>query len=78
MRADECRIVVRTKNGVYEKHVEHAVGSLTKPMSNQQFRQKFDDQVEPVIGADMAKELFSSLADIMNVADVRELVAKTA
>jgi aconitate decarboxylase len=74
IQPDECRITVQTKSGAQEKHVEHAVGSLAKPMSKQQFQQKFEDQVEPVIGENSSQRLFSSLLDIMQSKDVAHLV----
>lgn len=64
MKADECRIVVHTSSGKIEKHVDHAVGSLSKPMTNDQLQQKFMAQVEPFQGADRAKQLVDKLARI--------------
>lgn len=74
MRPDECHIAVQTATGLHEKHVEHAVGSLANPMSDEQFRRKFDDQVEPVIGATACAELFSDLAQISKAEDVRSII----
>ena len=70
MKADECRIVVQTSQGKIEKHVEHAVGSLSMPMTLDQLRQKFWDQVEPVEGLTRATELLEQLARIMDIDDV--------
>jgi len=74
IRPDECHIVVKTKSGTHEKHVDHAMGSLNNPMSNEQFQQKFDDQVTPVIGQDGCTKLFSSIGNIMGAADVRKVI----
>ena len=73
MRADECHIVVHTSTGKIEKHVNHAVGSLAKPMTTDQLHQKFMAQVEPIQGVDRAKELFDKLARITDANNVSSL-----
>ena len=76
IKADECRITVHTSQGTVEKHVGHAVGSLAKPMTTDQLRRKFLEQVEPVKGADSARQLFEKLASIMNADNVSDFVKK--
>lgn len=71
---DECRIAVRTRAKPWKKHVEHAVGSLANPMSNEQFQQKFQDQVSPVIGPQSSTALFSALEKIVDSSDVAEML----
>lgn len=74
LRPDECHISVQTASDIREKHVEHAVGSLANPMSNEQFRQKFDGQIAPVKGEDVSARLFSALEQIWNAEDVGKIV----
>lgn len=78
MRPDECRISVKTNSGSFEKHVEHAVGSLAKPMSDSQLRQKFLDQVEPEIGMKSAEQTFDALSTILATDDVVSLIHAAA
>jgi hypothetical protein len=53
-------VTIRTLAG-QELHlyVEHAIGSLERPMSNDQLRAKFVDQSEPVIGRAAADNGFN-------------------
>jgi aconitate decarboxylase len=53
MRPDERCIEVRLGNvdgDVRTVHVEHAVGSLERPMTDVQLTEKFVDQCLPVLG----------------------------
>ncbi|KAJ5573700.1 uncharacterized protein N7459_008127 [Penicillium hispanicum] len=55
LRADECHVTshVRKDDGsrvVIEKHVGHAVGSLKRPMTDGQLKDKFVDQCLGVLG----------------------------
>lgn len=50
VRADESYVTVRMDNGsVYSKHVEYALGSLQKPMSDKQLENKFQKLAEGVL-----------------------------
>jgi len=44
-------LLTTTDGRVFRVHVEHALGSLKKPMSDDQLRAKFAGQSEPVLGA---------------------------
>ena len=47
-----CDVILETIDGqTHQVHVEHAVGSLERPMSNEQLKAKFVDQSEPILGA---------------------------
>ena len=74
LKADECHITIRGANGAAKKHVEHAVGSLDKPMSPEQFRKKFLDQAGRVLGQSEASELFDSLLSIMKAPDLSSML----
>lgn len=51
LRADECHIVVKVAGrDNIERHVDYAVGSLEKPMTDKQLTAKFVDQCVGVIG----------------------------
>ncbi|MEO6408924.1 MAG: MmgE/PrpD family protein [Burkholderiaceae bacterium] len=66
-RIDEAAsdITIRTTDG-RELHcfVEHAIGSVEKPMTDIQLRAKFVDQGTPVIGADKAALAWNAAIDI--------------
>jgi aconitate decarboxylase len=57
VKADECYITVTLKGEkTLEKHVEHAVGSLEVPMTDQLLREKFVDQCAGVLGEEGARK----------------------
>lgn len=53
--------------------VEHAVGSLARPMSDAALDTKFADQAEPVLGAARSAALIAACRRLGTLADVREL-----
>ena len=66
-RIDEASsdITIRTTDGrALHCFVEHAIGSVEKPMSDAQLRAKFVDQSTPVIGAGKAEKAWSVAIDI--------------
>ena len=58
-----------------EVHVEHAIGSLQKPLSKQQLEAKFTHLVEPVLGAGRASEITRTCRELGSLAAVRTLTA---
>ncbi len=58
--------------------VEHAIGSLQRPMSDTALRAKFAAQAEPVLGAARSAELIAACNRLGAIADVRELTALAA
>ena len=72
LTADEAYITVLLQDGSkLEKHVEHAVGSVEVPMTEQLLQEKFLDQVTPVLGSEKAKAASDAvwkLADASNMA----------
>jgi 2-methylcitrate dehydratase PrpD len=55
--------------------VEHAIGSLQRPMSDAALERKFSDQAVPVIGAARTAALVAACWRLGRMADVRELTA---
>jgi 2-methylcitrate dehydratase PrpD len=53
--------------------VEHAIGSLERPMSDADLAHKFHGLVDPVLGAERATELIGACRRLPNALDVREL-----
>jgi 2-methylcitrate dehydratase PrpD len=54
--------------------VDHAIGSLQRPLSDAQLDGKFGQLVEPVLGADRAKAIGQACWKLAGLRDVRELV----
>lgn len=67
LQADQCRIVVHLAQGAVEKHVQHAVGSLSSPMTSEQLRNKFVDQTASFWSEQAADEVFNKLSRIWDV-----------
>jgi len=55
--------------------VEHAIGSLERPMSDAALDAKFSDQAVPVIGATRTAELINACRGLAALPDVRALTA---
>ena len=56
-------------------HVEHAIGSLQRPLSDEQLEAKFLSLVEPVLGAARAGDITRACRRLGSAADVRTLTA---
>ncbi|KAK4901856.1 hypothetical protein LTR27_001629 [Elasticomyces elasticus] len=73
LAADETYLTVHFSDGSkLEKHVQHAVGSLEVPMSDEQLTTKFVDQAELVLGvsARQASDAAWSIGESQDVAEV--------
>ena len=56
-------------------HVEHAIGSLQRPLSDAQLEAKFRLLVEPVLGATRASEITRECWNLASLQDLRALTA---
>ncbi len=74
VREDEVTITVRTKDGrTIEKYIEHAIGSLHRPLSNADLDRKFLHQSALVIGEAQSAELLDmawKVEDFRHAADI--------
>ena len=55
-------------------HVEHAIGSLQRPLTDNDLERKFSALVEPVLGAASLRPLMDAAWDLQSAHDVRALV----
>ncbi len=55
--------------------VEHAIGSVERPMSDAQLKAKFVDQSEPLIGADRAGQAFDRCMMLASQATLADIIA---
>jgi len=55
--------------------VEHAIGSLERPMSDEQLKAKFVDQAEPLIGTDRAGQAFDRCMTLATQATLADTIA---
>lgn len=69
-------ITIRTTDGrEFHLFVEHAIGSVEKPMSNAQLRAKFAGQAEPVLGAAKTTKAWDLSMAIAGCTDLDEFFA---
>jgi 2-methylcitrate dehydratase PrpD len=69
-------VTIETNDGrTLHVFVEHAIGSVERPMSDEQLKAKFVDQSEPIIGRDKAEQAWSVAMRFAQCADARELLA---
>lgn len=63
--ARSARVTIRTSDGQeYSKEVEHARGGAERPYSQAELREKFDDLVGAVLGADATVDLWSAVQNL--------------
>ena len=71
---DQVRIAIRMKDGrILEKSVEHAIGSLDRPMSDSDLEAKFRGLVEGILSADETGRLLKLCWDVGSLKDAGEV-----
>ena len=73
---DQARVTIRLKNGkTLETFVEHAIGSLDRPMSDSDLESKFRGLAEGVVGREQCQRLIALCWDIERLTDAAELAS---
>ena len=76
IREEAVRVSAVLKDGRrIDVSVDHAIGSMQNPLSNAQLEAKFHALVDPVLGADRAKEITQTCWSLASLADMRTLTA---
>ena len=68
-------VTVETTDG--QKHhiyIERAIGSLEKPMSNEQLKAKFVDQSTPILGAQKTEQAWNLCMSLASQQDLKALL----
>jgi 2-methylcitrate dehydratase PrpD len=74
VQSDEIFMTLKTKDGrSFEKHVEHAVGSLQRPMSNADLEDKFRRLAGGVLPAAQADEVLAMCWKLESMPDMSML-----
>ncbi|HET8830681.1 MAG TPA: MmgE/PrpD family protein, partial [Casimicrobiaceae bacterium] len=71
--AADITLTLRDGRRVHRR-IEHAIGSLQRPMSDAALRDKFHRLVDPVLGTDAAKALIAACGDLARAESVQALV----
>ncbi|KXT17635.1 hypothetical protein AC579_10150 [Pseudocercospora musae] len=75
--SDAAKVVVHFRNGSrLEKFVEHAVGSINVPMTDEQLTEKFVNQCSSVLGKEGAARASELAWSIGEAPDVRDIVER--
>jgi len=79
MPADAVHMELTLRDGrKLVKYVEHALGSLKRPLTDLQLDEKFCRLCEPPLGAAQISELLKLTRDLPNLPDVSVLARATA
>jgi 2-methylcitrate dehydratase PrpD len=74
MREDQTRVTIRLTNGrILEKRIEHAIGSLERPMSDADLEAKFRGLARPILGEERTDRLIGLCWDADGLADAGEI-----
>ncbi len=73
---DACEVVAVLKDGRHvHVTIEHAVGSMLKPMSDTMLDGKFTSLSEPLLGAAGTQRLLAAARQVGSAADLKALAA---
>ncbi len=71
IRNDEAYLIIRTTDGhTYEKHVEHAIGSLERPLSDADLDEKYHGLVSGIVPEAQAAKLLDLCWKLESLPDV--------
>jgi 2-methylcitrate dehydratase PrpD len=74
LRDDECHVQITLKDGrVLKKHVEHAIGSRERPLSDDDLNSKFHVLVDDILGEEHTERLLKLCWSIEGLKDAAEL-----
>ncbi len=72
-------MTIRLTDGkVLHKHIEHAIGSLERPMSDAALEAKFADLAEGILPADRIRGVMDLCWNIEHLADAGEIARASA
>jgi 2-methylcitrate dehydratase PrpD len=78
MPEDAVRIVVTLKDRQHiERFVDHAIGSLARPLSDKQLDDKFRGSSTPVLGEDATQAVLNLAWQLPDLSSIEELMAGT-
>ncbi len=77
-RLRPARVSVTTPRGTFTRQADEALGSRIVPLDDAGLKAKFDELVEPVLGAARAADLRERLWEIETATDVRPIVELAA
>ena len=74
VKSEQCDLTLTLKDGrTLTKHIEHAVGSLERPMSDMALEAKFEDLARDVLPAERIRRLMDLCWKVEGLADAGEI-----
>jgi 2-methylcitrate dehydratase PrpD len=75
---EEAFVSITLKDGtVLDKHIEHAIGSVQRPLTKEQLELKFADQAQTALPAPQVQDVMARCWDMENSQDVGEIARAT-
>jgi len=75
---EEAFVSITLKDGtVLDKHIEHAIGSVQRPLTKEQLELKFADQAQTALPAPQVQDVMARCWDMENSQDVGEVARAT-
>jgi 2-methylcitrate dehydratase PrpD len=72
---DQVKVTITTTDGkVHDLFIEHAIGSLDRPLSNEELDQKVRDLCEPVVGAAGADRFIALCRNVVNASSLATII----
>ena len=69
-------VTAHLKDGrTVDVHVEHAIGSLQRPMTDAMLERKFHDLADPILGAERSKQIIQACWNLSKAANLKDLLA---
>jgi 2-methylcitrate dehydratase PrpD len=71
-----CDVTLETTEGQkHSVHIEHAIGSLERPMTNEQLFAKFADQCKPILGSAQTKMGWDACMNLATLPDASPVIS---
>jgi 2-methylcitrate dehydratase PrpD len=71
---EEAFVSITLKNGkVVDKHIEHAIGSVQRPLSTEQLEHKFTDQAQSALPMSQIEDVMAMCWEIDGLDAISEL-----
>lgn len=78
IRSDEVVVTLKFANGEQSvKHVEHAVGSISRPMTDDELKEKFLRQTEQALGSSKVAELNQLCWNVVKADDMTTVLSRS-
>ena len=76
VREESVYVTAHLKDGrTVDVHVEHAIGSLQRPMTDAMLERKFHDLADPILGAERSNQIIQACWNLSKATDLKNLLA---